>query len=92
MEDIKDIISELTQKRFKQETEGLKIFKRWKSITGESLFEISKPVFLRNGILIVHVDNSSALLEMVYNKQKILNNIKLQNDLPHIKDIKFIVK
>ncbi|MGC8580187.1 MAG: DUF721 domain-containing protein [bacterium] len=92
MEDIKEIIAGITQKRFKHEIEGLKFFERWNSIVGIKLAEISKPAFIRNEILIVHVDSSSALQEMAYNKQNILNNIRSQKDLPYIRDIKFTVK
>lgn len=92
MEDIKDIISELTQKRFKREMEGVKFFERWTNIAGDKLSAISQPAFLHNGILIVQVDNGSALQEMIYNKQKLLNNINTQKDLPYIKDIKFNIK
>jgi|YelNatPaOPRAMG01_1025707.scaffolds.fasta_scaffold21013_4 predicted nucleic acid-binding Zn ribbon protein len=92
MEDIKAIISELTQKRFKHEIEGLKVFERWTSIAGDRLAAISKPAFINNGVLIVQVDNSSALQEMIYNKQNLLKNINTQKDLPYIKDIKFNIK
>ncbi len=92
MEDIKGIISELTRTRFKHEMEGLKVLEQWEAIAGKRLYAISRPAFIRNGILFVYVENSVALQEMSYNKQNILKNINTKKDMPYVKDIKFNIR
>jgi hypothetical protein len=92
MENIKEIISELTQTRFKHEMEGLKVLEQWEAIAGSRLYALSRPVSIRNGTLFVFVENSVALQEMSYNKQNILKNINTKKDLPYIKDIKFNIR
>ncbi len=92
MEDIKGIISELTQTRFKDEMEGLKVLEQWETIAGSRLSALSQPVFIRNGTLFVVVENSVALQEMIYSKQNILKNINTQKKLPYIKDVKFNIR
>jgi hypothetical protein len=92
MEDIKGIISELTQTRFKDEMEGLKVLEQWETIAGSRLSALSQPIFIRNKTLFVVVENSVALQEMIYSKQNILKNINTQKELPYIKDVKFNIR
>ncbi len=92
MEDIKDIIASLTETRFKQEIEGLRLLERWESIAGKPLAAISRPAFIRKDVLFVFVESGVALQEASYHKEAILKNIRAHKDLPYIREIKLAVR
>lgn len=88
MEDIKTIITEISNTTLKQGREGLLLYEQWESIAGRTLSVVSRPVSIKNGVLLVAVKNSVALQELIYKKNSILNNIHAVPGMSRIKDIK----
>lgn len=60
----------------------------WADIIGEENLKHAKPVDLREGILVVHVDSSSWVHKLSMEKPKILARMKEKTGEGIIKDIK----
>ncbi|MCL5878705.1 MAG: DUF721 domain-containing protein [Deltaproteobacteria bacterium] len=92
MEDIKDILSELTGTKLKHGMEGVKLLEQWEDLAGKRLSALSEPAYIRNDVLFVFVKNSTALQEILYNKSILLKNINTKKELPFVKDIKCTIR
>jgi len=60
----------------------------WANAVGEAGTKHSKPIDIRDGVMIVHVDSSSWLHKLTMEKMKILMQIKKELAEGSVKDIK----
>ncbi|MGH7197278.1 MAG: DUF721 domain-containing protein [Candidatus Omnitrophota bacterium] len=61
----------------------------WKELAGEKGFEHSKPVSLRKGVLLVRVDSSAWLQDLVMRKRSLLKGLKRVLGKDRISEIHF---
>ncbi|MFH2137695.1 MAG: DUF721 domain-containing protein [Candidatus Omnitrophota bacterium] len=91
---IKDLIEKFIQEN-KPKKESLKtqIIDNWDKIVSEEAWPYTKPVMIKNKILIIVVSNSAWLHQLTLNKYRIMEKIKLIaaefNETEAIKDIRF---
>ena len=61
----------------------------WKEIVGEKISTHTNPVFVKNGCLIVNVDNSTWMNELSIMKKEIIKNLNQKIGMIAVKDIHF---
>jgi predicted nucleic acid-binding Zn ribbon protein len=61
----------------------------WREIVGEKGFEHSKPAALRKGVLLVRVDSSAWLQDLVMRKRALLKGLKRALGKDRISEIQF---
>lgn len=66
-----------------------KIFDAWNEVVGEQVAKVAKPERIRNGTLIVSVNNAPWRAELTFRKQEILDKIRDTMNSNSITDIIF---
>ena len=84
---VQDIIKQLKKKGLVEEDD---IIKRWKKAAGKKINAHTKPVIIKDSVLIVNVESSGWLFELQTKyKNKLLKKIKKNTKRPKIENIRF---
>lgn len=79
----------LRRTRLEKRLNEITIFLRYEDMVGENIAEISRPTFIRNGILFIGVKNHIWMHELYMLKLELMDKINSHLPSPIIKDIKF---
>lgn len=88
---VKQLLSELITLRGWARSRGsAQLQTAWRAIAGESFWEFTSAVAIRNGVLSIHVANASLLSELVsFHKQNLLQALQSRHPELRIRDLKF---
>lgn len=90
---VSGILSSLTGEKNGQKSKRIlfkeEIEKIWEEAAGKRASMYSKPASLRNGLMIVLVNNSAWLYEMTFRKNEIIKNLKSKLGDDKLDDIRF---
>jgi predicted nucleic acid-binding Zn ribbon protein len=82
----------LTRERFAVRHSQGPVFRRWPEVVGEILADRCRPVAVRKGVLVVHVQSSVWMHELQMQKMEILERIQSLLGVSTIQDIRWTLR